>query len=106
MFGFNVKWLTEFRDAYRKHINLPFHCCVTPSTAKDNVVKLLSEAGCAKVTMGVQSGSEHIRTKLLNRKHRDKDIIAAAQRLKKYGIKLIAEYIFGFPELRRTCGNL
>ena len=98
VFGYNVKWLTEFRDAYRKHINLPFHCCVTPATAKDNVVKLLSEAGCAKVTMGVQSGSEHIRTKLLNRKHSDKDIIAAAQRLKKYGIKLIAEYIFGFPE--------
>ena len=26
VFGFNVKWLTEFRDAYRKHINLPLLC--------------------------------------------------------------------------------
>ena len=98
VFAFNVKWLRDFRDAYSKHVNLPFHCNVTPSTAKEEILKLLSEAGCTKISMGVQSGSEKIRTKLLHRKHTDEDIIAAAQRIKKYGMKLSAEYIFGFPE--------
>ena len=98
VFAFNVKWLREFRDAYRKHVNLPFHCYVTPSTAKDEILRLLSESGCTKISMGVQSGSEAIRTKLLHRKHTDEDMIIAAQTIKKYGMKLSAEYIFGFPE--------
>ena len=98
VFAFNQKWLDEFKVAYKEKINLPFHCYVTPSTAKDSILKSLAEAGCESVSMGIQSGSEHIRMKLLHRRHSDELIIAAAQRIKKYGLKLQAEYIFGFPE--------
>ncbi len=98
VFAFNQKWLNDFKVAYKKHINLPFHCYVTPSTAKDDILKSLKEAGCESVSMGVQSGSEKIRTKLLHRRHSDELIIAAAKKIKKYGLKLQAEYIFGFPE--------
>ncbi len=98
VFAFNQKWLNDFKVSYKKHIDLPFHCYVTPSTAKDDILKSLKEAGCESVSMGIQSGSEKIRTKLLHRRHSDELIIAAAQRIKKYGLKLQAEYIFGFPE--------
>jgi radical SAM superfamily enzyme YgiQ (UPF0313 family) len=98
VFAFNVKWLREFKEAYRQHINLPFHCYVTPTTAKDPVLKELQESGCSSVSMGVQSGSVEIRKKILNRKHSDESIIAAAQRIKNHKIKLISEFIFGFPE--------
>ena len=98
VFAFNQKWLNDFKVAYKKHIDLPFHCYVTPSTAKDDILKSLKEAGCESVSMGIQSGSEKIRTKLLHRRHSDELIIAAAQRIKKHGLKLQAEYIFGFPE--------
>ena len=98
VFAFNQKWLNDFKVAYKKHINLPFHCYVTPSTAKDDILKSLKEAGCESVSMGIQSGSEKIRTKLLHRRHSDELIIAAAKKIKKYGLKLQAEYIFGFPE--------
>ena len=98
VFAFNQKWLAEFKVEYRKHINLPFHCYVTPATAKDAILEGLKEAGCESVSMGVQSGSEEIRTKLLHRRHSDELIIAAAKRIKKHGLKLQSEYIFGFPE--------
>jgi len=98
VFAFNQNWLNKFKVEYRKKINLPFHCYVTPSTAKDEILKSLKEAGCESVSMGIQSGSEKIRTKLLHRRHSDELIIAAAQRIKKHGLKLQAEYIFGFPE--------
>ena len=98
VFAYNVKWLREFKEVYRQHINLPFHCYVTPSTAKDSVLKELKEAGCSSVSMGIQSGSVEIRKKLLNRNHSDESIILAAQRIKKYKIKLNTEFIFGFPE--------
>ena len=98
VFAFDQKWLNEFKIAYREKVNLPFHCNVTPSTAKEEILKSLKEAGCKSVAMGVQSGSEKIRTKLLHRRHSDKLIIETAMRIKKYGIELHAEYIFGFPE--------
>ena len=98
VFAFNQKWLNEFKVEYPKHIGIPFHCYVTPSTAKDEILKGLKEAGCKSVSMGIQSGSEKIRTKLLHRVHTDELIIAAAKRINKYGLKLFAEYIFGFPE--------
>ena len=97
VFAFNQKWLNEFKVAYREKINLPFHCYVTPSTAKDEILEGLKEAGCESVSMGIQSGNEKIRTKMLHRRHTDELIIAAAQRIKKHGLKLQAEYIFGFP---------
>jgi len=98
VFAFNQKWLNEFKVEYPKHIGIPFHCYVTPSTAKDEILQGLKEAGCKSVSMGIQSGSEKIRTKLLHRRHSDELIIAAANRINKYGLKLYAEYIFGFPE--------
>jgi radical SAM superfamily enzyme YgiQ (UPF0313 family) len=98
VFAFNVKWLREFKEEYVKHVNLPFHCYVTPSTAKEEIIRLLAEAGCTKISIGVQSGCEAIRTKLLNRKHTDDDIVEAAHRIRRHGIKLSAEFIFGFPE--------
>ena len=98
VFAFNQKWLNEFKVAYRKHINIPFRCTITPSTAKDEILQSLKEAGCELVCMGVQSGNEKIRTKLLHRRHTDEIIIAAAQKIKKHGIKLQADFIFGFPE--------
>jgi len=98
VFAFNQRWLNEFKVAYREHINLPFHCYVTPSTAKDEILKSLKEAGCESVSMGVQSGNESIRAKLLHRKHTDELIIAAAKRINKHRLKLITEFIFGFPE--------
>ena len=78
VFAFNIKWLNDFKVAYHKHINLPFHCYVTPSTAKDEILKSLKEAGCESVSMGIQSGNEKIRTQMLHRKHTDEIIIAAA----------------------------
>jgi radical SAM superfamily enzyme YgiQ (UPF0313 family) len=98
VFGFNQKWLDEFKVAYKEQINLPFHCYVTPSTAKDSILKALAEAGCESVSMGIQSGSEKIRIKLLHRRHTDELIIAAAERINKHGIRLYSQYIFGFPE--------
>ncbi len=97
VFAFNQKWLNEFKVAYHKHINIPFHCYVTPSTAKDEILSGLKEAGCVSVTMGVQSGNEKIRTMMLHRKHTDELIIDSAKRINKHGLKLQAEFIFGFP---------
>jgi radical SAM superfamily enzyme YgiQ (UPF0313 family) len=97
VFAYDLKWLQEFREKYTEKINLPFHCYVTPTTARDPLLKELKSAGCTSVSMGVQSGNERIRKEILKRPHSNKTIIEAAERINNNGLKLISEFIFGFP---------
>ena len=47
--------------------------------------------------MGVQSGNEIIRGRILRRRHSNEFIIKAAKKINEFGLKLISEFIFGFP---------
>jgi anaerobic magnesium-protoporphyrin IX monomethyl ester cyclase len=97
VFTYNLAWLREFRKKYLKRVNLPFHCYVTPTTATDEVLTEIKLAGCTSVSMGVQSGDERIRRDILKRHHSDAVIIGAAKRINNHSLKLISEFIFGFP---------
>ncbi len=97
VFAHNLKWLKEFRIKYAENIGLPFHCNLTPTTAKDSILGELKMAGCESVSMGVQSGDKRIRENILKRHYSNEAIIDAAKRINKYGIKLLTEFIFGFP---------
>lgn len=96
-FAYDLNWLREFRFKYLKNVKLPFHCYVTPSTATDEILEELALAGCSSVSMGVQAGSERIRKEIYKRFHSDEMIIESAKRIKKHGLKLISEFIFGAP---------
>lgn len=52
--------LKEFAQRYREEIALPFFCQCSPLTISDEKMNLLLEAGCEKITMGVETGSERI----------------------------------------------
>ncbi|OPZ99441.1 MAG: coproporphyrinogen III oxidase [Bacteroidetes bacterium ADurb.Bin408] len=97
VFSYNKAWLREFNEPYKRLINLPYECYITPSTADDETLSLLKSSGCVSVIMGVQSGSEEVRKKLLNRHYSNNTVIETAKRIKKYRLKLITEYIFGLP---------
>jgi len=97
VFTYDLEWLKEFRVKYLEQINLPFHCYVTPTTATDPILDEIKLSGCSSVSMGVQSGDEQIRREILKRQHTDEAIIEAADRISKHKLKLIAEFIFGFP---------
>lgn len=97
VFTLSLNWLNEFRPKYVKHVGLPFHCYVTPTTAADPMLRELKLAGCTSVSMGVQSGNENIRREILKRHHSNVTIIEAAKRIRECGLKLITEFIFGFP---------
>ncbi len=56
IFALNKRWLKEFAPRYRREIGIPFVCYLHPNTATEETVKLLKEAGCETVKMGVQNG--------------------------------------------------
>ena len=97
LFPYNVKWLEEFVPEYKKRIDLPFYGNIHPLTVNEDNIRLMAEAGCVNLSMGVQSGNEHIRIDIFERYGTNEQIKKAASIVKKNGVKLQTEFIFGNP---------
>ncbi|MDD4979773.1 MAG: radical SAM protein [Candidatus Omnitrophica bacterium] len=90
-------WFEKFAERYKREINIPYWCCVHALSVKPDIVRLLKESGCLMVTMGIQSGSGRIRNDILERKESLEKIIEVSELIKKYGILLSVDNIFGSP---------
>jgi len=97
VFVLNKQWLRQFKDEYKKHISLPFHCYITPAGVNEEIISDLKNSGCHSIAMGIQSGNEKLREQVMERKYSNEQVIEAANIIKKYNIKLYAEYMFGVP---------
>lgn len=97
VFIFNKDWLAEFAAKYKEKIGIPFWCTAYPTAVNETVVRLLKEAGCWLITMGVQSGSPRIREKVFHRMESNKTIAAASRMIMDSGIILGLDNIFGAP---------
>lgn len=92
-----VDWLEEFAEKYPKRIGLPFFCNVRANLVNEERVALLKKAGCATVSMGIETANDRIRNQLLQRKMTREMMIEAGQLLKEAGIHLTATSMLGLP---------
>lgn len=93
-FIINKAWLKEFAEKYQK---IPFKCMIRANLADEETVKLLKQAGCISVTMGIEAGNDRISNEVLKRNLTKEQIIACARLLEKYGIRFITENILANP---------
>ena len=98
VFVLDREWLVAFSKEYKEKIALPFHCYFTPSGVKQEIIEILKNCGCHSIAMGIQSGNEELRQKIMNRNYSNRKVIEAAAIIRNAGIKLYAEYMFGLPE--------
>jgi len=91
------KWLLEFMPRYKRVIGLPFCCFGHPKYLDDEVVATLKVGGCHTVWIGIQTGDEGLRKNILNRPETNQEIVDASARIKKCGMKLMVDHIFGIP---------
>jgi anaerobic magnesium-protoporphyrin IX monomethyl ester cyclase len=63
----NPKWVRSFLHEYKKYIDRPYYCNARPEVITKELCKLLANTGCKAIGIGVESGSEHIRDKVLGR---------------------------------------
>ncbi len=101
-FGTDIEWLREFSVKYRNSIKLPFLCYMHPDHVSPESLKYLKDAGCCEIEMGVQSGTEKIRSEVLNRHMPDQMIHRAINLIKKEKISLVTDNIFGLPGESRS----
>jgi radical SAM superfamily enzyme YgiQ (UPF0313 family) len=79
-----------------KDLKLKWVCCTRANLINREMLKLMKEAGCREVALGVESGSE----KVLRRTKKGielKDIREAAGLIKEAGILFYAMFILGLP---------
>lgn len=94
----NLEWLKKFLPLYKKEIGLPFMCNVTANLITEEIVCLLKENCCYGVSMGVESGDEEIRFKVMKKFISDKQIVNSASLIKKEKLLLKTFNIIGLPE--------
>ena len=93
----NAGWLESFCSQYRREVKLPFSCAAFPLELTDDTVRLLKNAGCLMVRIGVETASEDTRHLILNRPVSNRQISDAIERVKSAGIKVTSYSMIGIP---------
>ena len=91
-------WFMEFLTLYRDEIGVPFTAQIRVNEVTEEKAKLMSEANAHCVYMGIESGNEDIRSKIINKKLKTEHIHRGADLLRKYNIPWRSYNIIGFPE--------
>ena len=91
-------WTEEFVEKYRSRVGVRFYCLINPNLVDEQLVMALKSAGCHSVMIGIESGSEAVRRKVLGRHMSDQTLKEAFRLFRKYGIRVFSNTILGLPE--------
>jgi radical SAM superfamily enzyme YgiQ (UPF0313 family) len=91
------EWFYEFASLYSTEIRKPYSCNMRPNLVTEEAVKLLAETGCDLVQMGIESGNEDIRNRVLKRGLKEQTILKAFELCKAAGMKVSANCMVGIP---------
>lgn len=93
----NPNWLREFAEKFPARIGARFWCNSTARAINEDTAELLRRAGCYEVRLGVESGNDHIRMEVLEKKVTREEIVRAFKLLKEAGIRRYAFNMIGLP---------
>ncbi len=96
VFGNSREWLREFAERYPAEVGLPFKAVTYPAFLDAEAVTLLARAGCYKLELGVQTGSEAERRRL-GRREKNAELEAVGRWCRDAGLALHPDHIFGIP---------
>lgn len=79
----SVSQIKEFCEKYKVKVGMRFKCLGDPKTISDEKIKLLVDAGCTDIIIGIQ-GVERVNKEIYSRNQTDEDVFWAAKILSKY----------------------
>lgn len=74
----------HFAEEYARRIGLPFECMVSPMLLNEKKMQRLVEAGLWRISMGIESGSDHTKIEIYNRYMPNDEVMRAARAINKY----------------------
>ncbi|KPA15411.1 Elongator protein 3/MiaB/NifB domain protein, partial [Candidatus Magnetomorum sp. HK-1] len=103
---FCLKPITYFKklvEKYKAEVNTPFVCMANAKNITPQKVKLLKDMGCVSISIGIETGNDHLRKNILKRNENKEDIIRAVHLLNDAGIRTSSFNMLGIPfETRST----
>lgn len=90
-------WFADFAEKYKAEINLPYTMNARVETLTEKTVDAMRTSGCRIVNIGVESGNQNVREKLLNRFYTNEQLIGAFARLKKAGVRTSTFNMMALP---------
>jgi len=97
VFSVSHKWIREFHaEVIQKNIIIPFECITRAERLNDEILQLLKEAGCFRIWIGAESGSQRIIDKMDRRV--DVNVVRETiQKANKIGIETGTFIMVGYP---------
>lgn len=93
----NKAWFYEFIKLYAREISIPFVCNLRADSFDEDDVKLLKEANIYAAWIGIESGNDYIRNKIMNKNVASEKILRAVELLHHYNIRVRIQNIIGVP---------
>ncbi|MDD5331715.1 MAG: radical SAM protein [Candidatus Nanoarchaeia archaeon] len=72
-----------FCELYKQKVNIRFKCLADPKTLTEEKARLLADAGCTDIIIGIQ-GSEKVNQEIYLRNQTDEDVLRTANILHKF----------------------
>lgn len=97
LFTVDLAWLEAFTTLYKRTLTLPFSLNTSAEQLTRDKVRMLKDAGATAIAIGVETGNEALRKRILN-KHLSNELLRTKARLvKDAGLKLVTFNMLAFP---------
>jgi len=93
----NKEWFYAFCREYEKSVKLPFQLNCRAELVNREMIQIAKTAGCRTVSIGIESGSEAVRGRVLNRHMSDAVVRNAFQLCDEMGIATSSYNMVGIP---------
>ena len=100
-FTIKAERVKEFCRLYKEQVGVPFGCMTRPEVISEEKLIWLKESGCDGIRMGIESGNEDYRRKILDRHMSQQHIVNAFLMAKKVGIPTYSFNMVGLPNETR-----
>lgn len=97
IFTLRKSWVMEFCDRYKNEIGLPLLINSHVSCLPDDILAVLAGSGCVEIKMGIESGDDVVRKKVLNRSVSNEVICSRFKAIREAGIRSYAYMMQGVP---------
>ena len=91
------EWFGRLSGLYRERVGMPFICNSRVNFMDEEMACALAGMGCVVVCMGIESGNEWMREKVLNRRMSNRRIVEAFAACRDAGMKTVSTNMFGLP---------
>lgn len=96
--GLDKKWLSGFCRAYAQRINLPWFTSIRADFVDEETAENLARANCFCLSLGVETGDEDLREKVLGKRIPNSLYLKASSMLHQVGIKVRTSNMFFLPD--------